>query len=195
MLAVLCADEYRQGFSVQADPLATAASGCAAGCRGRAVESPGPLQAWPRCSSSGRSSRPSATRRRGRSRSTRWTATPSPSSVSCWLIRATRSVASRWRRVPRNSILIIRGGTGMPMPTTPTARATTAARSRSRARSTCLATSARTSMTAAACGQLGEREAAGRALRDLLALRPDFAAIVRQEAREVVGPGARRAPY
>ncbi len=32
--------------------------------------------------------------------------------------------------------------------------------------------------TAAACGQLGEREAAGRAVRDLLKLRPDFAATV-----------------
>ena len=38
-------------------------------------------------------------------------------------------------------------------------------------------------MIAAACGQLGEREAAGRALRDLLGLRPDFAAIVRAGAR------------
>ena len=32
---------------------------------------------------------------------------------------------------------------------------------------------------AAACGQLGEREAAGRALRNLLAVRPDFASIAR----------------
>ena len=39
-------------------------------------------------------------------------------------------------------------------------------------------------MTAAACGQLGELEAAGRALRDLLALRPDFAAIVRPASQK-----------
>ncbi len=38
-------------------------------------------------------------------------------------------------------------------------------------------------MIAAACGQLGEREAAGRALRDLLGLRPDLPAIVRAGAR------------
>ena len=39
-------------------------------------------------------------------------------------------------------------------------------------------------MIAAACGQLGEREAAGRALRDLLALRPDFGTIVRPASRK-----------
>jgi tetratricopeptide (TPR) repeat protein len=39
-------------------------------------------------------------------------------------------------------------------------------------------------MIAAACGQLGEREAAGKALRDLLALRPDLASIVRQAAQK-----------
>ena len=43
-------------------------------------------------------------------------------------------------------------------------------------------------MIAAACGQLGEREAAGRALRDLLELRPDFAAIVRQAAQKWWAP-------
>jgi TolB-like protein/Tfp pilus assembly protein PilF len=39
-------------------------------------------------------------------------------------------------------------------------------------------------MIAAACGLLGERETAGRALRELLAHRPDFAATARQEARK-----------
>ena len=34
---------------------------------------------------------------------------------------------------------------------------------------------------AAAYGQLGERDAAGKALRDLLKLRPDFAATVRRD--------------
>ena len=36
-------------------------------------------------------------------------------------------------------------------------------------------------VTAAAYGQLGEREAAGKALRELLALKPDFAVIAREE--------------
>ncbi len=35
--------------------------------------------------------------------------------------------------------------------------------------------------TAAACGQLGQRDAAGKALRELLKLRPDFAATVRSD--------------
>ncbi|MBP1603645.1 MAG: serine/threonine protein kinase with repeat, partial [Acidobacteria bacterium] len=39
-------------------------------------------------------------------------------------------------------------------------------------------------MIAAACGWLGEREAATRALRELVALRPDISAIARQEAQK-----------
>ena len=41
---------------------------------------------------------------------------------------------------------------------------------------------------AAALGQLGQHEAAQKAVRDLLALRPDFAATVRQEYREWYSP-------
>jgi len=67
-----------------------------------------PTSAWPRCCSFRRTSRPSATWRRGRPRSTRWTATPSPSSASCSPTRATRRAASRWRRAPRNSTPTIR---------------------------------------------------------------------------------------
>ncbi len=43
-------------------------------------------------------------------------------------------------------------------------------------------------MIAAACGQLGEREAAGRALRGLLALRPDFGTIVHQASQRWFEP-------
>jgi TolB-like protein/Tfp pilus assembly protein PilF len=43
--------------------------------------------------------------------------------------------------------------------------------------------------TAAACGQLGDREAAGQALRELLALRPDFAASAREQYRKWFGEG------
>jgi len=63
------------------------------------------------------------------------------------------------------------------------AGATTAARSRWRARSTCRPLR-RAMMIAAACGWLGEREAATRALRELVALRPDISAIARQEAQK-----------
>ena len=47
---------------------------------------------------------------------------------------------------------------------------------------------------AAACGQLGERDAAAKALRDLLKLRPDFAATVKDGYREVVGARVRGVP-
>lgn len=40
-------------------------------------------------------------------------------------------------------------------------------------------------MVAIAYGQLGEREAANKALQDLLALRPDYALDVREEGRSV----------
>ena len=43
-------------------------------------------------------------------------------------------------------------------------------------------------MIAAACGWLGEHEAAGRALREFLAHRPDLAAIVRQHAQKWWAP-------
>ena len=42
---------------------------------------------------------------------------------------------------------------------------------------------------AAAYGQLGEREAAQGALRELLALKPDFAAVAREDYGKWMGPG------
>jgi hypothetical protein len=48
-------------------------------------------------------------------------------------------------------------------------------------------------MLAIAYGQLGEREAANKALQDLLALRPDYALEVREEGRKVVRSVTRRA--
>ena len=49
--------------------------------------------------------------------------------------------------------------------------------------------------TAAACGQLGERDAAEKALRELLELRPDFAATARERHGEVVGAASTWSAY
>ena len=49
-------------------------------------------------------------------------------------------------------------------------------------------------LLAAVYGQLGERQAAGRRVREVLALEPDFASAVRDEFGKWYLPGARRAP-
>ena len=79
----------------------------------------------------------------------------------------------------------------MPTSTTRTARATTAAHSSFALKINLPGHWGAHVAMAAAYGQLGERDAAGRALRDLLKLRPDFAADGPERTREVVGAGVR----
>ena len=90
-------------------------------------------------------------------------------------------MAWRWQDGPSSSIPIIPDGIGLPTSTTPTARATIAG---------ALSFAHKINMPghwfappaiAAAYGQLGELGAATKALRDLLKLRPDFAATVRKQ--------------
>ena len=92
-------------------------------------------------------------------------------------MRVTGSAASNWRGAPGSSIPTIRAGTGMLTSTTRTGGATTV-RLDAALKVNLPGQWFSHAATAAACGQLGEREAAGRAVRDLLNLRPDFAATV-----------------
>ena len=72
----------------------------------------------------------------------------------------------------------------MPTSTTRTARATTVARSMFALKVNLPGHWFSHAAMAAAYGQLGERDAAGKAVRDLLKLRPDFAATVRSDVEK-----------
>ena len=193
MLALLCVQDYAHGFNLQPDPLGARARRRAARRRGGAIQSLWPISPWPRRSSSARNSRASATRRSGPSRSTPWTAThrfPRRAADLCRRLGArARAGGARQAAQSQPSRLVLVS----PTSTTRTARATTAARSTPRSRSICRATGLRTPALAAAYGQLGEREAAGRAVRDLLGLRPDFAATRASEVAKWWEPELRRA--
>ncbi len=87
----------------------------------------------------------------------------------CWPTRGTPSAAPRWRRRAKQLNPNHPGWYWYPAFYDAYRRATTAARSRSPARSTCRATSDARVAMAAAYGQLGEMDAARKALRELLA--------------------------
>ena len=109
-------------------------------------------------------------------------------------MRATGSVGWRWRNAPSSSIPIIPDGTGTPTSATRTASGDYRGALEVALKINCRATGACTRRSAAAYGQLGEREAAGKALRELLEMRPDFAASARRNSRSGAAPRARRAP-
>ena len=95
-------------------------------------------------------------------------------------MRATGSAAWRWRSAPSSSIPIIPGGTGTPTSTTPTAGATTAApRFRAEGRPSWPLGHARRAGRGLRAAR-GARGGGERPLRDLLKLRPDFAATARK---------------
>ena len=163
--------------------------------RDRAIQSLWPISAWPRRSSSKRNSRAFVTRRIGPSRSTPMDGNSiaflgelltyaGDSERGLALADARQAAQSQSSRM----VLVCRLLQRVPPGRLPR-----------RARISSLKANlpghwGMHAAMAAAYGQLGERDAAAKALRDLLKLRPDFARTARNGHREVVGARVRGAP-
>ncbi len=102
-------------------------------------------------------------------------------SATCWRLPATGSGAASWRRRRGTSIRITRRGTGPFPSSTRIAEPTTWPARAFILKADMPGQFFSQALLAAVCGQLGERAAAEGSVRELLALKPDFPQIAREE--------------